>query len=128
MFALVADVERYPDFLPWCLSTRIVGRDSPAAMRVEMAIGFGPVRDRYTSLVTLTPPTAIDVESLDGPFRELHTRWRFDAAPQGGTDVGFEIGFAFRSRLLQTMIGAVFDEAARRMVRSFEKRAEALYG
>ncbi len=128
MFALVADVERYPDFLPWCISTRVVGRDAPDRLRVEMTVGFGPMRDTYTSLVKISPSEEIGVESLDGPFRELHTRWRFDAVPQGGTDVGFEIAFAFRSRLLQAMIGRVFDEAARRMVRSFEKRAETLYG
>jgi coenzyme Q-binding protein COQ10 len=128
MFALVADVERYPDFLPWCLSTRILGRDAPDLLRVGMTVGFGPARDSYTSLVKLSSPSEIGVESLDGPFRELHTRWRFDPASHGGTEVGFEIAFAFRSRLLQAMIGTVFDEAARRMVRSFEKRAETLYG
>ena len=129
LFALVADVERYPEFLPWCLSTRIVERESETVMLVGMEIGFSVMRERYTSRVTLTPGAAIDVESLDdSPFAALHTHWRFDAAPQGGTEVGFEIRFAFCSWLLQTMIGAVFNEAARMMLRSFKKRAEALHG
>ncbi|WP_337995605.1 type II toxin-antitoxin system RatA family toxin [Oleispirillum naphthae] len=128
LYALVADIGRYPEFLPWCLSTRILSRESGTELRAEMEIGFKMVRERYVSRVTLTPHSAIDVESLDGLFRELHTHWQFDAAPQGGTLVGFEIRFAFRSRLFQTMIGAVFNEAARLMVRSFEKRATALYG
>jgi len=128
LFALVADIERYPEFLPWCLSTRILPSVSKTELRAEMEIGFKMMRERYVSRVVLTPCSAIDVESLDGLFRELHTHWQFDAAPQGGTQVGFEIRFAFRSRVLQTMIGAVFNEAARLMVRSFEKRALALYG
>lgn len=128
LYTLVADVERYPEFLPWCLSTRIVARDSDVEMRVDMEIGFKMMRETYVSRVTMKPFSMIDVESLDGLFKELHTHWHFEAAPQGGTYVGFEIRFAFRSRLLQTMIGAVFNEAARLMVRSFEKRATALFG
>ena len=128
MFDLVADVPRYPEFLPWCISTRVLERPSEAEMLAEMEIGFKMIRERYTSRIIMERPTELQVESLDGLFRELHTSWRFVAAPQGGTNVAFEIRFAFRSIMLQTMIGAVFNEAARRMVRSFEKRAKFLYG
>lgn len=127
MFDLVADVPSYPKFLPWCLSTRIVGREGENVFLSEMEIGFKMMRERYTSRVTLKRPEEIGVEALEGVFKELHTIWRFTRAP-GGTQVGFEIRFAFRSFLLQTMIGAVFNEAARMMVRSFEKRAQVLYG
>lgn len=127
MFDLVADVPSYPKFLPWCLSTRVVGREGENVFLSEMEIGFKMMRERYTSRVTLRRPREIEVESLEGIFKELHTVWRFEPAP-GGTHVGFEIRFAFRSFLLQTMIGAVFNEAARMMVRSFEKRAQVLYG
>lgn len=128
IFDLVADVPRYPEFLPWCISTRITQRPSETVMLAEMEIGFKMIRERYTSRITLDRPDELEVVSLDGLFRELFTRWRFVAAPQGGTNVEFEIRFAFRSILLQTMIGAVFNEAARMMVRSFEKRAKFLYG
>ncbi len=127
MFDLVADIDAYPKFLPWCLDARVTERVSDSEVRAEMEIGFKMMRERYLSRVTLDRPGEIDVESLDGLFKELHTVWRFDPAP-GGTRVGFEIRFSFRSFLLQTMIGAVFNEAARMMVRSFEKRAQVLYG
>ncbi|SBV95378.1 Oligoketide cyclase/lipid transport protein [uncultured Alphaproteobacteria bacterium] len=127
MFDLVADVPSYPKFLPWCLATRVVGREGENVFLSEMDIGFKMMRERYTSRVTLKPSEEIDVEALEGIFKELHTIWRFAPAP-GGTRIGFEIRFAFRSFLLQTMIGAVFNEAARMMVRSFEKRAQVLYG
>ena len=128
MFDLVADVPRYPEFLPWCISTRVLDRPSDTEMVAEMEIGFKMIRERYTSRITMERPTELHVESLDGLFKELHTSWRFLAAPQGGTNIEFDIRFAFRSVLLQTMIGAVFNEAARMMVRSFEKRAKFLYG
>lgn len=128
MFDLVADVPRYPEFLPWCISTRVLERPAETEMVAEMEIGFKMIRERYTSRITLNRPSELVVESLDGLFKELHTSWRFIAASQGGTNVEFEIRFAFRSFLLQTMIGAVFNEAARMMVRSFEKRAKFLYG
>lgn len=128
IFDLVADVPRYPEFLPWCISTRVTERPSDTVMLAEMEIGFKLIRERYTSRITLNRPRELVVESLDGLFKELHTDWRFVGAPQGGVNVEFEIRFAFRSILLQTMIGAVFNEAARMMVRSFEKRAKYLYG
>lgn len=127
LFALVADVESYPEFLPWCVSTRIVGRESESCQLVDMTVGFKMMQETYTSRVSLTPHSAISVESVRGPFRVLVTDWKFAAAPQGGTYVAFDIRFEFRSRLLQAMIGAVFAEACRVMVRSFEKRAECLY-
>jgi len=127
MFDLVADVNRYSQFLPWCLSTRTVRVLSETEFHSEMEVGFNRLREKYKSLVTLTPNSKIVVKSLDGLFKELHTQWTFDPAPQGGTQVGFEIRFAFRSKLLQVMIGTVFNEAARVMVRSFERRADVIY-
>ena len=129
MFDLVADVGAYPEFLPWCLATRIVGREGEAVMLVEMEIGFKVIRERYLSRVELRPPAEIAVTAAgSGPFRDLDTLWRFTPGRDGGTEVDFSIGFAFRSRLLQAVAGAVFGEASRLMVGAFQRRAEALYG
>ncbi len=128
MYELVADVPSYSQFLPWCLSTRIVRKISDTVFHSVMEVGFMQLRERYKSEVTLTPRSMIEVKSLDGLFKELYTRWTFEDAPQGGCYVGFQIRFAFRSKLLQLMIGTVFNEAAVMMVRAFEKRAEAIYG
>lgn len=128
MYDLVADVPSYSQFLPWCVSTRIVRTISDTVFHSEMEVGFKHLRESYRSEVKLTPHSMIEVKSLDGLFKELYTRWTFEAAPQGGCYVGFQIRFAFRSKLLQAMIGTVFNESARVMVRAFEKRAETIYG
>jgi len=128
MYNLVADVPSYSQFLPWCLETRTVRQISDTAFHSVMTIGFKHLRESYKSLVTLTPHSRIEVQSLDGLFKELYTDWTFEPAPQGGCYVGFKIRFAFRSKLLQAMIGTVFNEAARMMVRAFEKRADQIYG
>ena len=127
IFALVADVERYPEFLPWCLACRIVSRESPREFTADLAVGFRMVREQFTSLVTLAPHTRIEVRYLKGPFQHLRNEWTFSAVPQG-TRVDFFLSFEFRSRVLQTLIGALFEEAVRRMVAAFETRAKKLYG
>lgn len=126
MFALVADVERYPEFLPWCLACRIRARETPDAFTADLQVGFKMVREQFTSRVTLDPPRAITVEYLHGPFQHLTNEWKFTAAPEG-TAVDFFLTFEFRSRLLQTLIGVLFEEAVHRMVSAFEARAAKLY-
>ncbi len=127
IYALVADVERYPEFLPWCMACRITSRPSPNEVIADLAVGFKMVREQFTSRVTLTPTERIVVSYLRGPFQHLENQWQFTAV-EGGTRVDFSLQFEFRSVLLQTLIGALFEEAVRRMVAAFEARAKKLYG
>ncbi|HEV2303740.1 MAG TPA: type II toxin-antitoxin system RatA family toxin [Stellaceae bacterium] len=126
LFALVADIERYPEFLPWCMGARIRERRADLIV-ADLVIGFRMFRERFTSRVTLVPPRRIDVAYAEGPFRYLNNHWAFAAAP-GGCRVDFFVDFEFKSRVLQRVIEVLFGEAVRRMVGAFEKRAQALYG
>jgi coenzyme Q-binding protein COQ10 len=129
MFALVSDVEKYPDFLPWCVATRIKKReDSGAILIADMVIGFKMVREKFTSRVTLSAPAQIDVSYFDGPFKYLENRWMFEPHEDGGCIVDFYVDFEFRSIILEKLMGAVFGEGVRRMVSAFETRADELYG
>lgn len=128
MFNLVADVERYPEFLPWCVACRIRQKDSPDAFVADLIIGFKFVRERFTSLVALDRPDRIDVVYKEGPFRHLTNHWSFAADEKGHCIIDFYIDFEFRSRTLQSLIGRLFNEAVQRMVNAFERRAKALYG
>jgi coenzyme Q-binding protein COQ10 len=125
LFALVADVERYPEFLPWCVGARIRER-KPDLIVADLIIGFRMFRERFTSRVKLDPPKRIDVAYTEGPFRYLNNHWIFERAP-GGCRVVFFVDFEFKSRLLQKLIEVLFSEAVRRMVAAFEARAEQLY-
>jgi coenzyme Q-binding protein COQ10 len=126
LFDLVADVGRYPEFLPWCVGAR-VRTQSEAEMVADLTIGFGPFRESFTSRVALHRPGRIGVRYENGPFRYLTNQWRFE--PEGeGCRVHFHVDFEFRSKLLQVAIGAVFHEAVRRMVAAFLARARTVYG
>jgi coenzyme Q-binding protein COQ10 len=126
LFALVADVERYPEFLPWCVGARIRER-RPDLVVADLVIGFRMFREHFTSRVALDPPRRIDVSYAEGPFRYLNNHWAFAPAP-GGCRVDFFVDFEFKSRVLQKVIEVLFGEAVRRMVGAFEKRARDLYG
>ncbi|HYZ40507.1 MAG TPA: type II toxin-antitoxin system RatA family toxin [Stellaceae bacterium] len=126
LFTLVADIERYPEFLPWCVGARIKKREANVVV-ADLIIGFRMFRERFTSRVTLDPPRRIDVAYTEGPFRYLNNHWTFTPDPRG-CRVGFFVDFEFRSRLLQRLIEVLFSEAVRRMVGAFEKRARDLYG
>jgi coenzyme Q-binding protein COQ10 len=126
IFQIVADVHRYPEFLPWCVGARILSRDE-GRLKADLTIGFKMFRETFRSEVTLERPEKIEVKYLNGPFRYLNNTWRLTAVP-GGTEVDFFVDFEFRSKLLQAVIGTVFNEAVRMMVRAFERRAMALYG
>lgn len=128
LFDLVADVERYPEFLPWCVASRIRKCDGDIFF-ADLVIGFKMIRERYTSKVMLNRPAGrIDVQYTEGPFHHLNNHWIFNPAPDGGTTIDFYVDFEFRSKLLQKVIGALFNEAVRLMVSSFEKRAKQLFG
>lgn len=126
MFDLVADVRRYPEFLPWCVGARILSRDEQLLV-ADLTIGFKMFRETFRSRVGLERPGHIHVTYETGPFRYLNNHWRFSPVPQG-CEVDFFVDFEFRSRILQMAIGVVFNEAVRLMVRAFERRAMALYG
>ena len=127
LFDLVADVDRYPEFLPWCVAARVSDRHGDV-LRADLVIGFKMFREKFTSKVTLARPGRIDVEYFRGPFRYLNNHWIFTPEGEGSCIIDFYVDFEFRSRLLQRLIGPVFNEAVRRMVRAFETRADAIYG
>ena len=126
LFELVADVERYPEFLPWCTGVRVFKREGDV-IYADLMVGFRMIRERFTSRVTLSRPGRIDVEYLRGPFRYLNNHWVFIPRDDGCV-IDFYIDFEFRSRLLQRLMGPLFNEAVRRMVSAFDGRARALYG
>jgi len=127
MYDLVAGVDRYPEFLPWCLAARIRKREANLLI-ADLMIGFKMVRERFTSRVELAPKHRIDVSYVDGPFRHLHNSWKFSETEDGGCRIDFHLDFEFRSKMLQSLIGMLFNEAVRRMVTAFEARARDLYG
>ena len=132
LFDLVADVGKYPQFLPWCVAARV--RSATATELVaDLTIGFGPFRESFTSRVTLDRSRQIQVRYENGPFRYLNNQWGFTphTLPDRNTVgcvVQFFVDFEFRSRILQAAIGVVFNEAVRRMVNAFLKRAGDVYG
>jgi coenzyme Q-binding protein COQ10 len=126
LYDLVTDVERYPEFLPWCVGSRVRSR-TQTELVADLTIGFGPFRESFTSRVALDRPSSAHVRYERGPFRYLNNRWTFTPHPQG-CQVDFFVEFEFRSRLLQAAIGAVFNEAVRLMVRAFLRRARDVYG
>jgi len=131
MYDLVADVARYPEFLPWCAASRI-RRSYPAGeatvMEADLVISFKVFRERFGSRVTLYPDQLkLVTEYIDGPFRYMKSDWSF-ADAEGGCDVSFFVDFEFKNAMLQGIIGVVFNDAMQRIVRAFERRAAELYG
>ena len=132
MFDLVADVARYPEFLPWTAAARIRSRgpiEGGEVMEADLVISFKVFRERFGSRVVLYPGQGrILTEYLDGPFKHLKSVWTFHDAAGGCCDVSFEVDFEFKNPILAGIIGIVFNEAMQRVVRAFEARAKVLYG
>ncbi|WP_407174300.1 type II toxin-antitoxin system RatA family toxin [Bradyrhizobium sp. STM 3562] len=133
MFDLVADVERYPEFVPLCHSLTVRQRtkrpDGTEVVVADMTVSFKLVRESFTSQVTLDrPDRKILVEYLRGPFRSLENRWTFEPRGEDACEVGFYLAYEFKSRMLATLMGAMFDTAFARFSAAFEKRADAIYG
>lgn len=132
MFALVADVEKYPQFLPLCEGL-VVRRRTPRegggeVLLADMTVGYKAIRETFTSRVTLDPANLkILVEYVDGPFRYLENRWSFKSA-ENGSEVAFFISYEFASRMLGLLMGAMFDKAFRKFAEAFERRADVVYG
>ena len=127
LFDLVADVARYDEFLPWVVAVR-VRSSSETETVADLVVGFNAFKERFTSRVVKERPHRICVDYVDGPLKYLHNEWTFERAVDGGTNVHFAVDFAFRSRLFESLAGAMFDRALRRMTGAFEQRAGELYG
>lgn len=133
MFDLVADVGRYPEFVPLCRSLKIRQRtpkpDGTEIVVADMTVSFKLVREAFTSRVTLDPANLkILVEYLQGPFSSLENRWTFDPKSDTSCEVGFYLAYEFKSRMLAILMGTMFDTAFQRFAAAFEKRADAVYG
>lgn len=131
MYDLVADVGKYPEFLPWTAAARIRSNEHRGdhwVMDADLVISFKVFRERFTSRVVLWPETKkINTEYLDGPFKHMLSNWAFEDTDTG-CNVHFDVDFEFKNAILQKIIGVVFNEAMTRVVRAFEKRAADLYG
>jgi len=133
MYAVVSDVEKYPEFLPWVLALRVLSRRDNG-LTAEMAVGYGALRERYTSDVKLDPAAhRIDVAQTKGPFKTLENHWQFtpifnEKMGGQGCEVTFSILFEFKSRLLHNVAGAKFEKVMLKMADAFEARAKTIQG
>ena len=130
MYAVVSDVEKYPQFLPWVVALRVLSRRADG-LTAEMAVGYGALRERYTSEVRLDPKArTIDVIEIEGPFKTLENHWRFtprkDEKGGEGCEVAFSIAFEFSNPLLHGVAGRAFEKVMLKMADAFEARAAAL--
>ena len=133
MFDLVADVERYPEFVPLCSALKVRQRmakpDGTEVLVADMTVSFKLVKESFTSEVVLDPPNLkIAARYLRGPFSSLENRWTFEPKSETECDVGFYLAYEFKSRMLAMLMGAMFDTAFARFSAAFEKRADAVYG
>ena len=133
MYDLVADIERYPEFLPLCESLRVLRRQDGAngteVLVAEMGVGYKAIRERFTTRVTLDRAALkITAQYIDGPFKHLENRWAFKPSAKGGCDVDFFITYEFKSLALGLLMGKMFDHAFRRFTDAFESRANVMYG
>ena len=127
MFALVTDIARYPEFLPWVVALR-VRADSDREAVADMIVGFKGLRESFSCRVHKQRPSAVSVSYIEGPMRHLSNEWHFEPAEGGGCRVDFMVDFSFRSRMFEALAGQMFDKALRKMIAAFETRADELYG
>ncbi len=126
MFALVTDIARYPEFLPWVVALRIRSESEHEAV-ADMIVGFKGLRESFSCRVHKERPHSVIVSYIDGPMKHLSNEWHFQPA-EGGCRVDFMVDFAFRNRVFETLAGQMFDKALRKMIAAFEARAGELYG
>ncbi len=127
MFALVADIAHYPDFLPWVVALRIRS-DSEHEAVADMIVGFKGLRESFSCRVHKDRPGEVTVSYIDGPMKHLNNEWHFQPTAGGGCRVDFLVDFSFRSRMFEALAGQMFDKALRKMITAFEARADELYG
>ncbi len=127
LFDLVAGIERYPEFLPWCKAARLL-EIKGNVVTADLIIGYKMFQEKFTSVVTLDRPCAITVQYKSGPLAHLSNQWAFKPVGAGACDLSFHVDFDFRSSLLRSAMEIFFDKALLKMVAAFEQRAKALYG
>jgi coenzyme Q-binding protein COQ10 len=133
MFSLVADVERYPEFLPMCTGLKVLRREARGegveVVVAAMSVGYRMIRETFTTRVTMDRPAlTIQVEYLSGPFSHLENTWRFKPIDERSCEVEFYIAYEFKSRTLGLLVLSVFDTAFRKYADAFERRADLVYG
>jgi coenzyme Q-binding protein COQ10 len=132
MYALVADIERYPEFLPMCTGLTVQSRVDVAGgqdLVARMSVGYKQIAEAFTTSVRLRPQAlSVEANYLDGPFKRLENNWRFIDAPGGSSDTDFHISYEFKSPILGLLVGGVFDQAFRKFAEAFEMRARKIYG
>jgi coenzyme Q-binding protein COQ10 len=126
LYTLVLDIERYPEFLPWCVAARILSRRDDE-LKADMIVGYKALREKFTSVVQLTPNEKIEVRYVSGALKQLTNIWRFEPAA-GGCTLSFDLEFTFKTALLAGLFEMFFEQALRRMAGAFEARARQLYG
>jgi coenzyme Q-binding protein COQ10 len=131
MFDLVADVERYPEFLPLCEALSVRSRkerEGKILLLADMTVGYKAIRETFTTQVLLNrAERVIEVKYIDGPFKYLENRWHFAETPAGGCTINFFIDYEFKSRVLGALMGSMFDRAFRMFTEAFETRANRIY-
>ena len=125
IYAIVADVKRYPEFLPWVLEADII-KETEHGFLADLTVGYKLFQDTYRSEVILTPGERIEISYVKGPFKHLQNYWNFKPASSNSVDVDFFIDFEFQSSLFQSMIQSVFTDAVKKMITAFEERAKTL--
>ena len=128
LFLLVGDIERYPEFLPWCLEARVRNAPKKGALEADLVVGYKAFRETFSSIVTLEEQKSIKVEYQSGPLSYLTNEWHFKQGVNNGCNLTFFVDFAFRSKIFGTMMDMFFDKAFCKMVAAFEARAQQLYG
>lgn len=128
MFALVADVESYNEFVPWCIASRINRREGDGVFYADLIVGYKLFRERFSSKVMLDAPNEITIQYLKGPLKNLRNRWQFIRQPDNSCLIDFAVEFEFSNVAFQTLANMFFNEVVKRMVGAFEARAEKLYG
>jgi coenzyme Q-binding protein COQ10 len=126
MFDLVAEVDLYPEFLPWCLASRITKKEEEF-FYADLIIGYKMIREKFTSKVTLSYPDNIHVEYIEGPMKFLSNQWKFIPQQDGGCMIDFYLDFEFKHKVLENLMGLFFEKAFQKMVGAFEQRANSLY-
>lgn len=127
MFDLVDDIEAYPEFLPWCSSTRVISRDDDL-VRATIELSRGGVEKAFTTANRNQKNKMIEIRLVDGPFKRLDGFWRFDALGDDGCKISLDLEFEFSSRMLGMVVGPVFSQIANSLVDAFHKRAKDVYG
>ena len=124
LFDIIVDVDKYAEFLPWCVASRVRQSNDDGSLIADLSIGYGSLREKFTSSVSSDrDELRVTTTQAAGPFKHLRSEWRLLNVTDGGTMISFEIEFEFRSFLLEKVIGAVFESAAHKMISAFEKRA-----